>query len=64
LLRKAKLRGPNGVAKRFVSYAVPMVRIHLPPAQSQVRTSPRFGIGDKGFPECPVIRQHGRLILD
>ena len=30
--------GPNGVAKRVVSYAVPMVRIHFPPAASHVRT--------------------------
>ena len=38
LCRGRRIAGPNGVAKRVVSYAVPMVRIHLPPAGSQQRT--------------------------
>src|SRR5260370_31999969 len=50
-MRKAKLRGPNGVAKRFVWYAVPMVRIHLPPgdllipAISRLRSTAAKAIG-------------------
>jgi hypothetical protein len=42
LCRGRRIEGPNGVAKRVVSYAVPMVRIHLPPAASRVRTRPRL----------------------
>ena len=30
---ESELRGPTGQPKRIVSYAVPMVRIHLPPAE-------------------------------
>src|SRR6266478_9472784 len=41
LLRKANCGTERGQPKRVVSYAVPMVRIHLPPAESQQRT--RFG---------------------
>ena len=33
-----RIAGRTGAAKRVVSYAVPMVRIHLPPAGSPVRT--------------------------
>jgi hypothetical protein len=35
---EGELRGPNGGPKRVVSHTVPMVRIHLPPAASRVRT--------------------------
>src|SRR4029077_8306824 len=38
LLRKANCGTERGQPKRVVSYAVPMVRIHLPPGASQVRT--------------------------
>src|SRR3954451_25253945 len=34
LLRKANCGTERGQPKRVVSYAVPMVRIHLPPAES------------------------------
>ena len=37
-----RIAGPNGVAKRVVSYAVPMVRIHLPPAERW------YGAGGEG----------------
>ena len=40
--RGRRIAGPNGVAKRVVSYAVPMVRIHLPPAGSHQRTFSRL----------------------
>ena len=40
LLRKANCGTERGQPKRVVSYAVPMVRIHLPPAASQERTPP------------------------
>jgi lauroyl/myristoyl acyltransferase len=39
LLRKANCGTERGQQKKVVSYAVPMVRIHLPPAGSLVRTS-------------------------
>jgi hypothetical protein len=35
---EGELRTEPGQPKRVVSYAVPMVRIHLPPARSLVRT--------------------------
>jgi len=38
LLRKANCGTERGQPKRVVSYAVPMVRIHLPPAASPLRT--------------------------
>jgi hypothetical protein len=38
LLRKANCGTERGQPKRVVSYKVPMVRIHLPPAESPVRT--------------------------
>jgi hypothetical protein len=31
---EGELRDRTGAAKKVVSYAVPMVRIHLPPAES------------------------------
>ena len=41
--------GNTKAQKSWSSRAEPEVRIHLPPAQSQVRTSPRFGTGDQVF---------------
>src|SRR6478672_11673984 len=46
LLRKANCGTERGQPKRVVSYAVPMVRIHLPPAESPLRTS--FSGGKRG----------------
>src|SRR4029077_3866187 len=46
LLRKANCGTERGQPKRVVSYAVPMVRIHLPPALSPLRTS--FSGGERG----------------
>ena len=38
---EGELRDRTGAAKRVVSYAVPMVRIHLPPAESPCLTQTR-----------------------
>jgi hypothetical protein len=52
LLRKANCGTERGQPKRVVSYAVPMVRIHLPPAESPLRT----GHPLKGRPDSPIVR--------
>jgi hypothetical protein len=41
LLRKATCGTERGQPKRVVSYAVPMVRIHLPPGESQAKSLAR-----------------------
>ena len=59
-----RIAGPNGVAKRVVSYAVPMVRIHLPPAASPLRTRPCSAVPVVRLTE--VFRQAGesRIIVN
>src|ERR1700730_2448259 len=42
-------RGDSRSLRGVAADGGPRVRIHLPPAQSQVRTSPRFGTGDQVF---------------
>src|SRR6476660_8190831 len=56
LLRKANCGTERGQPKRVVSYTVPMVRIHLPPAQS-LRTTGSSARATL-LPGCPISGGH------
>src|SRR5689334_641444 len=60
LLRKANCGTERGQPKRVVSYTVPMVRIHLPPVLSPVRTGPELGVQPPKLSEVE-LREAGRM---